>query len=94
MSPADTDHCVDDLLCCLQVRPPYTLAGHLQVLVLGGDHTKAQATHHQPRKPRRFIPGFDHYTGGGGGWVCATFDKPHSVQMCFYASFITPQMAL
>lgn len=42
----------------------------LQVLVLGGDHTKAPLVPCQPRKTRAFMPAFDHYTGGAGTWVC------------------------
>ena len=47
----------------------------VQVLVLGGDHTKAQSNPNQPRKPRPAVPIFDHYTGGAGAWVCTYYTR-------------------
>lgn len=47
----------------------------VQVLVLGGDHTKAQSNPDQPRKPRPAVPIFDHYTGGAGAWVCTYYTR-------------------
>jgi hypothetical protein len=51
----------------------------LQVMVLGGTHNDIQATvSHGRRSKRHQIRAFDHYSNGGGTWVCLYCFLPHT----------------
>ena len=43
----------------------------LQVMVLGGSHTDVRANVSRDRRSKRCqVTAFDHYSNGGGTWVC------------------------